>query len=69
MGTKCCTTKLNDELKYNEENIVCKIDFIKKYAIGRGGYGRVSTNINNFNFYYYFRFGKFNIRKIIKYML
>ena len=44
MGQKCCTTKLDDDLKENEENI-SKINFIKKYPIGKGGYGRVNNNI------------------------
>ena len=42
MGQKCCTTKWGEDLKENEENI-SKINFIKKYPIGKGGYGRVNN--------------------------
>ena len=34
------TTKLSEEMIKNAENI-SKLDFIKKYPIGKGGYGRV----------------------------
>lgn len=47
MGTKCCTAKCGNELKENEENI-SKLNFIKKYPIGKGGYGRVNYYYNLF---------------------
>ena len=43
MGAKCCTAKCYDESKDNDENIISKINFIKKYPIGKGGYGRVNN--------------------------
>ena len=46
MGTKCCTTKCGEDFNENEEDI-SKINFIKKYPIGKGGYGRVSKIIIN----------------------
>ncbi len=44
MGAKCCTTKGGGDIRGNEENI-SKLNFIKKYPIGKGGYGRVNNNI------------------------
>ena len=41
MGTKCCTTRCGEEKIESEENI-SKINFIKQYPIGKGGYGRVN---------------------------
>ena len=42
MGTKCCTTKLEDESKENGDNLINKLNFTKKYPIGKGGFGRVN---------------------------
>ena len=42
MGTKCCTTKMEDESIENGENIISKLNFTKKYPIGKGGFGRVN---------------------------
>ena len=42
MGAKCCTNKWSEEIIKNKENIN-KLDFIKKYPIGKGGYGRVNN--------------------------
>ena len=44
MGQKCCTTKCDGNINENEENI-SKINFIKKYPIGKGGYGRVNHKL------------------------
>ena len=43
MGQKCCTSKCSEEINKKEENIG-KLDFIKQYPIGKGGYGRVINN-------------------------
>ena len=70
MGTKCCApTGSKTELNSKEENIINKLNFIKRYPIGKGGFGRVNKN-NNFFYKYIFkyRFGKFNLSKIIKYL-
>jgi len=43
MGNKCCTTSGSKlELDENGENIINKLNFIKKYPIGKGGFGRVN---------------------------
>ena len=51
MGTKCCIAKCNEESKNNDENIISKIHFIRKYPIGKGGFGKVNKkyNFNCFN--------------------
>jgi hypothetical protein len=43
MGQKCCATKWSEKIIKNEEDIN-KLHFIKKYPIGKGGYGRVNNN-------------------------
>jgi hypothetical protein len=43
MGTKCCTTSTSKvESGDKGENIINKVNFIKKYPIGKGGFGRVN---------------------------
>ena len=43
MGTKCCApTGSKDDLNPKEENIINKLNFIKRYPIGKGGFGRVN---------------------------
>ena len=42
MGAKCYTCRIED-LKEKEESIGIS-NFIKKYPIGKGGYGRVRYN-------------------------
>ena len=42
MGTKCyASTSKNDDINLGE-NIINKFNFIKKYPIGKGGFGRVN---------------------------
>ena len=50
MGTKCCIAKCNEESKNNNENIISKIHFIRKYPIGKGGFGKVN---NKYNFIFF----------------
>ena len=33
---------MEDESKENGENIISKLNFTKKYPIGKGGFGRVN---------------------------
>ena len=43
MGTKCCApTGSKTELNSKEENIINKLNFIKRYPIGKGGFGLVN---------------------------
>ena len=44
MGAKCLAYKTREE--ESDENISI-INFIKKYPIGKGGFGRVRDNIYN----------------------
>ena len=45
MGTKCCAASSSkDELNEQGDNVINKLNFIKKYPIGRGGFGRVNNN-------------------------
>ena len=68
MGTKCCVQSTNNGgTNEKDDNVINKLNFIKKYPIGKGGFGRVINNYNIFNIIYY-RFGKSNLSKIIKYM-
>lgn len=46
MGAKCCINKCGEDYKEDEENININ-NFIKKYPIGKGGFGRVSNIIIN----------------------
>ena len=64
MGINCCSA--NGEL--HEGGIVNKNHFIKKYPIGKGGFGRVKK-INNKIILIYYRYGKCNLNKIKKFML
>ena len=43
MGTKCCTGS-SSRLDLNEkgDNVINKLNFTKKYPIGKGGFGRVN---------------------------
>ena len=59
MGVKCCSESKSKDLL---GEVVNKTNFIKKYPIGKGGFGRVSFR----NKIIYFRFGKFNINIIKK---
>ena len=61
MGAKCYACKIGEDIKESQDNISL-INFQKKYPIGKGGYGRVRN-------YKKYRFGKYNLNKIIKYML
>ena len=46
MGTKCCTaSNSKDEFNDKGENTINKVNFIKKYPIGKGGFGRVNKKI------------------------
>ena len=40
MGAKCYACKMGEDMKDSQENISI-LNFIKKYPIGKGGYGRV----------------------------
>jgi hypothetical protein len=43
MGTKCCVPSSSRvELTAKGENIINKLNFTKKYPIGKGGFGRVN---------------------------
>ena len=46
MGTKCCAPSGSKrELNSKEENIINKLNFIKRYPIGKGGFNRVNKII------------------------
>ena len=66
MGAKCYACKIGEDIKESQDNISL-INFQKKYPIGKGGYGRVRNYKKYINKKY--RFGKYNLNKIIKYML
>ena len=52
MGTKCCATSSSKIIiDENGDNLINKLNFIKKYPIGKGGFGRVNKNNNNNIFY------------------
>lgn len=43
MGTKCCATSSSKIIiNENGDNLINKLNFIKKYPIGKGGFGRVN---------------------------
>ena len=42
MGTKCiCASASKNDLNGKGDNIISKLNFTKKYPIGKGGFGRV----------------------------
>ena len=42
MGTKCCAPSSEKlELSSKGDNFINKLNFTKKYPIGKGGFGRV----------------------------
>ena len=51
MGTKCCATSSSKIIINENDNLINKLNFIKKYPIGKGGFGRVNKNNNNNIFY------------------
>ena len=43
MGTKCCTgSSSRFDLNEKGDNVINKLNFAKKYPIGKGGFGRVN---------------------------
>ena len=64
----CCSNRQRTKF-FDEENneLVGKNNFLKKYIIGVGGFSKVSI-FKIIKIYQFYRFGKSNIKKIIIFM-
>ena len=51
MGIHCCSG-MDENFQKREENDINILDFIKKYPIGKGGFGKVNKNFINIIYYY-----------------